>query len=122
MAAILVIEDVQTEAVVLTGYLRQAGFQVATATSAEEAKQAVSQAKFDLILMDVVLPGESGYEFCRALKKDPATANIPVIFCSSKASEMDRFWGMKQGAAAYLVKPVDQTELIQTVKVLTARA
>lgn len=122
MAAILVIEDVQTEAVVLTGYLRQAGFLVSTATSAEEAKQAVSQAKFDLILMDVVLPGESGYEFCRALKKDPATANIPVIFCSSKASEMDRFWGMKQGAAAYLAKPVDQAELIQTVKVLTARA
>jgi twitching motility two-component system response regulator PilH len=58
----------------------------------------------------------NGYDLCRWLKKTPKGQNIPVLMCSSKAEEFDRYWGIKQGADAYLAKPFHPSELIQTVK------
>jgi chemotaxis family two-component system response regulator PixH len=68
--------------------------------------------------LDVVLPGRSGFEICRELKAEDNTSNIPVIICSTKGTEMDKFWGLKQGADAYITKPIDQDELVKTVNKL----
>jgi DNA-binding response OmpR family regulator len=119
MATVLIVEDTMTEFAIISGTLREAGFDIMQATSSEEAKVKLGQRKPDLIVLDVVLPGESGFELCRDLKDQPDTTHIPVVMCSTKDSEMDKFWGMKQGAAAYLKKPVVADELVRTVKLLT---
>ncbi|MCA1904585.1 MAG: two-component system response regulator [Cyanobacteria bacterium M5B4] len=118
MATILVVEDTMTQAEVIGGTLRSAGYDVIVATSSEDAKVKLAQQKPNLMVLDVVLPGESGFELCRELKENADTKDIPVVLCSTKSGEMDRFWGMKQGAAAYLAKPVDTEELVRTVKML----
>lgn len=118
MATVLLVEDTMTEAVIIGGTLKNAGFEVIQAISSEEAKVKLTESKPDLIVLDVVLPGESGFELCRELKEQPDTSAIPVVMCSTKNSEMDKFWGMKQGAAAYLAKPITPDELVRTVKLL----
>jgi two-component system, chemotaxis family, response regulator PixH len=118
MTTVLIVEDTMTEAAMIGGTLREAGFEIVQATSSEDAKVKVGQRKPDLIVLDVVLPGESGFEFCRELKDKPDTMGIPVVMCSTKNSEMDKFWGMKQGASAYIMKPIDAAELVRTVKLL----
>lgn len=118
MASVLVVEDTLTEAEIILGCLRKGGIDAVTATNAEEARTKISQRKPDVIVLDVVLPGEDGFGLCRALKAQDETRSIPVIICSTKNGEMDKFWGMKQGASAYLTKPIDQEELVRTVKLL----
>lgn len=118
MATILVVEDTLTQAELIAGALRDAGYTVIVANSSEDAKAKIAQQKPNLLILDVVLPGESGFEFCRELKENADTKDIPVVMCSTKSGEMDKFWGMKQGAAAYLTKPVDTEELLRTVKLL----
>jgi two-component system, chemotaxis family, response regulator PixH len=119
MATILVVEDTLTDAEVLTGTLRQGGFTTFSVTSSEDAKENIAQLRPDVIVLDVVLPGISGFELCRELKGNPNTSEIPIVLCSTKDGEMDKFWGMKQGASAYLTKPVNPEELLRTVKFLT---
>jgi two-component system, chemotaxis family, response regulator PixH len=118
MTTVLVVEDTLTQAEIITGTLRNAGIATTVAISSDEAKLKLTQQIPDLIILDVVLPGESGFEFCRELKDRDDTKNIPVIMCSTKSGEMDKFWGMKQGASAYLTKPIDTEELVRTVKML----
>ena len=118
MTTILLVEDTMTEAAIIGGTLRKEGFEIIQATSSEEAKVKLTQLKPALIVLDVVLPGESGFELCRELKEHANTASIPVVMCSTKNSEMDKFWGMKQGAAAYLTKPINPEDLVRTVKLL----
>lgn len=118
MSTALVVEDSLTDKQVLTSYLQQSGISVLTAQNAEEAFEQVKQHQFDVIILDVVLPDRSGFEICRELKAEAITKQIPVIICSTKGSEMDKFWGMKQGADAYLPKPVNQDELVRTIKQL----
>jgi two-component system, chemotaxis family, response regulator PixH len=120
MATVLIVEDTMTEAEIITSALRGAGFETVRATSSEDAKVKLSQNRPDLILLDVVLPGESGFELCRELKEHPETKSIPVVMCSTKSSEMDKFWGMKQGAASYLTKPIVPEELVRTIRLLVA--
>jgi DNA-binding response OmpR family regulator len=112
----LVVEDSLTDLHVLTGCLRQGGLNVVTANSGEEALAKISSHKPDIIILDVILPGCSGFEVCRELKDAAATSNIPIVICSTKGGEMDKFWGMKQGADAYLAKPIDQDEFVRTVQ------
>ena len=118
MSTVLVIEDSRTEMQVITSCLQRGGLSVETAGSGEEAFAKISSKKPDVIVLDVVLPGRSGFELCRDLKSEAGTSKIPVVLCSTKGSEMDKFWGMKQGADAYITKPVDQEQLLQTVKQL----
>jgi twitching motility two-component system response regulator PilH len=68
--------------------------------------------------MDVIMPGLNGFQATRMLKKDPATAEIPVIVVTTKDQQTDRTWGLRQGAVDYLVKPVDPNELVARVKVV----
>ena len=118
MHTALIVEDTLTEREILTSCLLKAGLNVLTAKSGEEALETISSNKPDVIILDVVLPGRSGFELCRELKADAATSKIPVVICSTKNSDMDRFWGMKQGADAFIPKPVDQEELLRTIKQL----
>ncbi|MBW4693217.1 MAG: response regulator [Lyngbya sp. HA4199-MV5] len=116
MSTALVVEDSLTEMQILIGCLQQAGINVLIAQSGEEALATVMKQKPDVIVLDVVLPGCSGFEVCRRLKAEVATNQIPIVMCSTKGSEMDRFWGMKQGADAYIAKPINQEEFVNTIK------
>lgn len=116
MVSILIVEDSATEASLLVDCLQKSGFDVLTVTTAEAAKAILSHRDFDAILTDVVLPGQSGFGLCRDLKSQEKTANIPIIICSNKTEKIDRNWGLKQGASAYVTKPIDVDEIVQTVK------
>ena len=121
MSTALVVEDSRTDMQVIISCLQQGGLNVLTADSSEEAIAKINSHQPDVIVLDVVLPGRSGFELCRDLKAEAKTRTIPIIICSTKSGEMDKFWGMKQGADAYLAKPVDQEELVRTVKQLIKR-
>jgi len=112
----LVVDDSLTTMVILSSYLKQEGLDVLTAKNAVEALAKINRTKPDVIILDVVLPDRSGFEICRELKAKAETRKIPIVMCSTKATEMDKFWGRKQGADAYLVKPVDQEEFVKTVQ------
>ncbi|WP_413161769.1 response regulator transcription factor [Capilliphycus salinus ALCB114379] len=118
MAHILVVEDSNTEAKILTECLQKSGFNVLSVTTAEAAKAVLAKQNFDAILLDVVLPGQSGFGLCRELKKQEKTAEIPIIICSSKSENFDKNWGLKQGASAYICKPINREEIISTLKKL----
>ncbi|HEY9600558.1 MAG TPA: response regulator [Allocoleopsis sp.] len=121
MSTALVVEDSQTDMQILTRCLHEGGLNVLTANSGEEALAKINSHKPDIIILDVVLPGCSGFEVCRELKDAATTSNIPVVICSTKGGEMDKFWGMKQGADAYLAKPINQDEFVRVVKQLIRR-
>jgi chemotaxis family two-component system response regulator PixH len=118
MGKALIVDDSSTERKILVGYLQELGITVTTAESGEEALEKLGGSHPDIIILDVVLPGKSGFEVCREIKAGADTGKIPIIICSTKGSEMDKFWGMKQGADAYIPKPVDKDELFSTVKKL----
>ena len=111
MSTILVVEDGLTDMQVISRYLEQAGYSVMGATTSEEAQEKITQNKPDLIFLDVILPGKSGFEICRELKNNPNTKTIPVVFCSTKNTDVDKMWGDMLGADAYLSKPVQKEEL-----------
>ena len=108
---VLVVDDSKTELLFLTGLLQKSGMQVRTAENAEEAFRRLAEEKPDLILMDVVMPGQNGFQLTRAISRDPLYSDVPIIMCTSKNQETDRVWGLRQGARAYLTKPVDPAEL-----------
>ena len=118
MTTALIVDDSQTQIAVISSCLQRGGLNVETAGNGDEALVKISSQKPDVIILDVVLPDRSGFELCRDLKAEAGTSKIPVVICSTKGSEMDKFWGLKQGADAYLTKPVDQEELLRTVKQL----
>lgn len=120
MVTVLVVEDTLSELELISNYLRDSGYNVIIATDAKEAlNQAVNQ-KPDAVVTDVVMPGMSGFELCRKLKNNPATEQVPVIICSSKNQEIDRLWGIKQGAAVYVTKPFTKEQLVYAVKSVVA--
>ena len=118
MNTVLVVEDGLTDMKILSGYLQQAGYSVISATSSEEAQEKLNHNQPDLIFLDVILPGKSGFEICRVLKNNPITSKIPIVFCSTKDSDVDKMWGSMLGADAYLSKPINQEELVGTLKQL----
>ena len=119
MAAILVVEDERIVACDIEEALLALGYDVVgTASSADECWTAVARRRPDLVLMDVVLPGQNGYQATRTLAKDEATKNIPVIIVSTKGQETDRVWGMRQGAREYIVKPVSPADLLAKISAL----
>ena len=91
---------------------------VKTAEGADEAMRRLAEEKPDLILIDVVMPGQNGFQLTRAINRTPEYTDIPIIICSSKSLETDRVWGMRQGARDYVTKPVDTAELLCKIKAL----
>jgi twitching motility two-component system response regulator PilH len=115
---ILVVDDSATERHILGEILTKQGFEVSFAESGEMGVAKAKQDKPDLVLMDVVMPGLNGFQATRAITKDPDTANIPVLLCTTKDQDTDRIWGMRQGAKDYLVKPVNVAELLSKIAAL----
>src|SRR5574343_424077 len=108
---ILLVDDSRTELHVLSDLLIRTGFKVRTAVNGDEALRRLAEEKPDLILMDVVMPGQNGFQLTRTITRDPQYADVPIIMCTSKNQETDRVWGMRHGARGYITKPVDPAEL-----------
>ena len=113
---ILVVDDSKTELHHLSDILGKRGYSVRTAENGEEAMRRLEEEKPQLILMDVVMPGQNGFQLTRAITRDPRFADVPVIMCTSKNQETDKVWGMRQGARDYIVKPVNAEELMAKIK------
>jgi len=118
ISRILIVDDSPTDRQHLSEMLARNGFKVSTAESAEDALVKVKQLRPDLVLMDVVMPGQNGFQATRTLTRDESTKDIPVILCTSKGQETDKVWGMRQGARDYIVKPVSQADLLAKIAAL----
>ena len=116
---VLVVDDSKTELMFMTDLLQKNGLTVRTAANAEDAFKRLAEEKPDLILMDVVMPGQNGFQLTRAISRDPQFSDVPIIMCTSKNLETDRVWGMRQGARDYVTKPVNAEELMAKIKALS---
>ncbi len=115
---VLIVDDSKTEIMYLTDLLTKNGFSVRSAENAEDAFKKIAEDKPELILMDIVMPGQNGFQLTRAISRDPMFSDVPIIMCTSKNLETDRVWGMRQGARDYITKPVDANELMAKIKAL----
>ena len=113
---ILLVDDSRTDLHYLADLLTRRGFFVRTAENGDEAMRRLGEETPDLILMDVVMPGQNGFQLTRTITRDPRFQNVPVIMCTSKSQETDKVWGLRQGARDYIVKPVDADELVAKIQ------
>jgi twitching motility two-component system response regulator PilH len=113
---ILVVDDSKTELHHLSDLLGKKGYAVRTAENGDEALRRLGEQTPDLILMDIVMPGQNGFQLTRTITRDPRWTGVPVIMCTSKSQETDRVWGLRQGARDYIVKPVDPEALIAKIR------
>lgn len=116
MPHVLIVDDSPTELERLKATLEANGYQTSAARSAEEGITKAKEIMPDLILMDVVLPGMSGFQATRKIRRDPSTTSIPVVIMSVKKLDVDQAWGLRQGAREYLVKPLAEEELLNAVR------
>jgi twitching motility two-component system response regulator PilH len=115
---VLIVDDSKTETMFMTDLLQRNGYTVRSAENATEAFARLAEERPDLILMDVVMPGQNGFQLTRSINRTPEFNTIPIIMCTSKSLETDRVWGMRQGARDYITKPVDGAELFAKIKAL----
>ena len=108
---ILLVDDSRTELHFVSSLLIKRGYSVRTAENGTQALRQLEEQVPDLIMMDVVMPGQNGFQLTRTITRDPRYAGVPVIMCSSKNQESDKVWGLCQGACDYIVKPVNAEEL-----------
>jgi len=120
MSKILIVDDSPTQLFYLRRMVEEYGHKAVTVESGEEALEAADDENPEVILMDIVMPGMSGYTAKRKLGKRPRTKHIPVIFVTSKDSEADRQWGLRQGAREYVTKPVDPAILLTAISAAVA--
>jgi len=120
MARILIVDDSPTEIRKISSILERNNHEVITADNGADGVAVARSEQPDIILMDVVMPGLNGFQATRQLTRTPETADIPVIIVTTKDQETDRVWGTRQGAKGYLVKPVGEDNLIQTIQELLA--
>jgi twitching motility two-component system response regulator PilH len=118
MNTILLVEDQLSHREMIADLLQHRGFHVIFADDGVEALEKFQTQRPDLVILDIVMPRMNGYEVCRQLKNDPKTKDIPILMCSGKGEEFDRFWGLKNGADAYIHKPFKPTEFIDTIQQL----
>ena len=115
MATILIIDDSPTDVRVFTTLLERAGHQVVAVSTAEEGIERVRAEQPDLVIMDVIMPGMNGFQATRTLTRDPKTQHVPVVMITTKSMETDRVWGMRQGARAFITKPVNEKDLLACI-------
>ncbi len=118
---ILVVDDEPDVVELVEFNLRNAGFDVITAEDGEAALKKAKSSAPDLLVLDIMLPEIDGFEVCKLLRRDPATAKIPIIMLTAKAAEIDRVLGLEFGADDYLTKPFSPRELILRIKKLIQR-
>ena len=112
---VLIVDDSPTEMHILSNMMEKLGHAVITAENGEQGVITAKETKPDLILMDVVMPGINGFQATRQLHKSEETKDIPVIIVSTKDQATDKMWGRRQGAKAYVTKPVEEAELIDAI-------
>jgi twitching motility two-component system response regulator PilH len=118
MSTVLIVDDSHTLRQMICEILQNSGLVVIEAVNGVEAKEKIQTQAPDLVITDLIMPLMNGYELCRWIKTEPTTQGIPVLMCSTKSEEFDRYWGMKQGADAYMTKPFHPKDLIQAVQQL----
>lgn len=116
MAKILIVDDSPTQVALMQAAVQEAGHTCVVVNDGETALKNAPQEKPALILLDVVMPNVDGFQVCRKLRKLPETAGTPIILVTSKGQETDKFWGLKQGATDYLVKPYEQKALVDLIR------
>ena len=116
MARVLIVDDSPSQLIGLKRLMEKLGHAVITAEDGVVGVEVARRELPDLILMDVVMPNLNGFQATRSIAKDPSTAHIPVILVTTKDQPTDRMWGMRQGARAYVTKPVNETELGETLR------
>ena len=116
MARVMIVDDSPTDTQHLRNILQKAGHTVIEVNSGADALARAKSDRPDCVVMDVVMPGVNGFQATRTLTRDPATAHIPIIVCSSKNQETDRVWALRQGAREYLVKPVKDSDLLSRIR------
>ncbi len=115
MSKIVLVDDVYAELRLIEGILKSANHTVVSYMSTDKLEEKLSIEKPDLIILDVIMRGRNGFQACRDLKNDDRFKNIPVVLCTSKGQESDKFWGQQQGANAYVVKPFKPEGLLSAV-------
>ncbi|SNY95983.1 response regulator transcription factor [Halomonas sp. hl-4] len=118
MARVLVVDDEPNILISLEFLMQQAGFDVVTAEDGEQAMNCVHQAKPDLILLDISLPGISGFDVLEQLRQDCTTATLPIIMLTAHGREVEREKGMALGADDYITKPFSTQALVEKVNAL----
>ncbi|MCG9891215.1 MAG: response regulator [Thermosynechococcaceae cyanobacterium MS004] len=118
MTTVLIVDDSMTQRQLISKILEQYGLTILVATDGVEAWDQLQHTLPDIVVLDIIMPRMNGYEVCRKIKTDPAMQKVPVVLCSSKAEEFDRYWGMKQGADAYVSKPFQPKELLSIIQKL----
>jgi CheY-like chemotaxis protein len=116
MPVILIADDSPSETALITKVVQDLGHSAFSVTDGEQALDQVAKIKPDLILLDVVMPKVDGFNTCRKLKKNPDTANIPVVMVTSKSGESDQFWAERQGANGFVTKPFTPDGLARTIR------
>ncbi|PSB00805.1 response regulator [Merismopedia glauca] len=116
MSKILVVDDMQAELELICQYLTKAGYTTLTASNGEEALNKARENQPDAIVTDWMMPVMGGLELCRHLKKQPETANIPIVACTVKNRDVDRIWAIKQGVEVYLTKPYTAEQLVSAIE------
>jgi DNA-binding response OmpR family regulator len=119
---ILVVEDDRDIADLVAHYLQKAGWESHLVHAGDAALAYARSRHPDLVILDVMLPGLSGFDVCRALRSDPATAGVPIIMLTARAEEADRVIGLELGADDYVSKPFSPNELVARVKALMRRS
>ncbi len=120
MPKILIVDDSPAQLYSLQKIVEEGGHHAVTAESGEQALEIASDEKPELILMDIVMPGMSGYQTTRKLGRNESTRHIPVIFVSIKSGDADRAWGLRQGAREYVTKPVNRHKLLTAISAAMA--
>ncbi len=120
MGTILVVDDDLTQQLIVFKILKNIGLNVIFADDGLQALEQVQRCCPDLVILDILLPKMNGYEVCRRLKSDKKTQNLAVVMCSNKKEDCDHYWGIKQGADAYISKPCHPQELVNTVQYFLA--
>ncbi|MGF1485514.1 MAG: response regulator [Prochloraceae cyanobacterium] len=118
MVKILVVDDSILYRKSLEMHLEKYGFQVLSVASAEEAMQQIQIYRPEIMILDIVMKGMSGWQMCRQLRQNPNDREIPIIVCSSKSSRVDKKWTEMVGANAHLTKPIDPDLLLDKIKEL----
>lgn len=121
MARVLIVDHSPSETLKLSRLLQQQGHQVLSAENGADGVALAREEQPDAILMDIVMPGLNGFQATRQISKDVETRHIPVVIISNRDQDSDKSWGLRQGAKAYLVKPIASTTLAQTLDSLLAR-
>ena len=116
MTTVLVVEDTASEQDLIVSYLVEGGYTVISATNGQEALKKIEGRKPDVVVTDLVMPGMSGLELCRSLKKNIETKDVPIVACTSKNQELDKLWGMKQGIDVYITKPFSREDILRAVR------